>query len=138
MLDFPNKVDPQKKIPNLGALIAEKESPQVLAWALQGAKRLIENGFRLSLTNRHHEMMDLWQVQKDSVYSFIYDDEEVFHKSNSRVPKKKFYEAYREYCAEVNLKSVGRNNFYERCLTKLGESKDQHGTRVFLDVGLAY
>ena len=135
VLDFHNRVDPQKKIPNLGALIAEKESPQVLAWALLGADRLITNDFKLSLTKKHKKMMELWQVQKDSVYCFIYDDEEVEHNTNVTTLKTGFYEAYRDYCGECGLKPVGRNNFYERCMTRLGEVKIQ-GSRHFTGVRL--
>jgi len=135
VLGFHNRVDSKKKIPNLGALIAKKESPQVLAWALIGAKRLIKNAFKLSLTKKHAKMMELWQVQKDSVYCFIYDDEEVKHDTNATTLKTEFYVAYRNYCGESGLKSVGKNNFYERCLTRLREVKIQ-GSRYFSGVQL--
>ncbi len=135
ILDFHNRVEESKKIPNLGALIAAKEAPQVLAWALIGAKQLVQNGFKLSLTKKHEELKELWKVQKDSVYSFIYDDEEVLHNSNAKTPKPLFYAAYCNYCIDVGLKSVGRHTFYDRCLTRLGESKTV-GTRVFLGVSL--
>lgn len=135
VLVFPNRVDSKKKIPNLGPLIAKKESAQVLAWALIGAKRLIKNDFKLSLTKKHAKMMELWKVQKDSVYCFIYDDEEVKHDTNATTLKTEFYEAYRNYCGESGLKPVGKNNFYERCLTRLMEVKIQ-GSRHFSGVQL--
>ena len=135
ILDFHNRVDSKKKIPNLGALIAEKESPQVLTWALVGAKRLIQNGFRLSQTKKHKEMVELWKVQKDSVYCFIYDDEEVEHDENSKVLRTVFYETYNVFCRECGLKAVGRNNFYERCQNRLRDVKIR-GTRYFAGVRL--
>ena len=135
ILDFHNRVDPKKKIPNLGALIAEKEAPQVLAWSLIGAKRLIQNDFKLSLTKKHAEMKEFWKVQKDSVYCFIYDDEEVEHDQNARVLRTTFYEAYSDFCRECGLKAVGRNNFYERCETRLRNVKI-NGSRHFSGVRL--
>ena len=54
-----------KIIPNLGARIAAEEMPQVLFWALQGATRLAENNFMLSLRDSHEVALgcyEKWQM----------------------------------------------------------------------------
>lgn len=133
ILHFRNKV--REKIPNFGEKIAREEAPQVLAWALEGAKRLAGNGFQLTKTKAHNDLLDKWQVQKDSVYSFLFDEEEVCHSPDAKVGKKELYEGYKRYCKESGVMSVGRNHFYERCLTKVGEKKI-NGVRCFVGLDL--
>ncbi len=135
VLDFCNKVPTAKRIPNLVALLIKKEGPQIIAWALDGAKRLVDNEFKLSLTTSHSRLMSEWQVKKDSVYSFIYDDEYIEHSPDLSTSRLEFYTCYRNYCSESGLVPIGKQNFYERCGTKLS-SKRHLNKRCFSGVGI--
>jgi len=86
IVEFENTVSGDKIIPNLGAKIAAAEMPQVLFWALQGAMRLVENNFILSLTNSHEVALEKWKNTRDSVFCFLGDDEIVARVPGSRTP----------------------------------------------------
>lgn len=136
VLDFKNTVEDDKKIANLGAKIAAEEMPQVLAWALVGAERLVKNKFVLSLTSTHEAALEKWKNTKDSVFCFLGDDEVVETHPGERTPKKDVYAVYREWSMDMGVKAVGYHEFLERCRLKYQEVK-WHGERhCFADLRL--
>ena len=136
IIPFKNTVTDSKKIPNLGALIAEKELPQVLYWALQGAERLVKNKFVLPHTISHENALEKWKKLKDSVHCFLGDDEVVENVPGSRTPKKVAYNTYRNWCKDMGVKAVACNEFKERCSLKFREVKRSGGPRCFADMKL--
>ena len=131
IIDFKNTVTDDKKIPNLGSKIAADELPQVLEWSLQGAKRLVKNNFVLSLTNSHEKSLEHWKNTKDSVWSFLNDDEIVIRDQNTRTPKKVVYAAYKTWCDDMGVRAVGYQEFCERCRSKYSEGKRTNEKRCF-------
>jgi P4 family phage/plasmid primase-like protien len=138
ILEFRNVVPPERKIPNLGEKIAAEEMSQVLAWALQGAKRLAANNFTLSVTKAHDRSLEKWQNAKDSVYGFLHDDEAVERAEDGcRVPKKEVYKAYKDWCSEMGSKAVGYQEFLRRCGKQFNEVKFPGENRSFAGMRLA-
>jgi len=138
LVEFRNKVTSAMKIPRLGERIAKEELSQVLAWALEGAKRLIKNNFVLTETEPHMRLMGEWQNIRDSVFSFLNDDEAVVYVDGACVPKQTLYDAYATWTKDsAGVIKVGRNKFYERAGLKLKESRyKKFGPRVFTGIGL--
>ncbi|MBF0232494.1 MAG: bifunctional DNA primase/polymerase, partial [Desulfamplus sp.] len=135
---FENKVDPKRKIPRLGEKIARHETPQVLAWAIEGALRLMKNRFVLTETPQHLEQMKQWKNAKDSVFSFLLDDEVLVMDDTAGIEKQALYKLYSHWCREnAGVKAVGRNVFYERVSLKFPETKiSKSGRRVFVGIGV--
>lgn len=134
ILEFKNDIDHlpngRKKIPHLALKIAQKESPQVMAWFIEGARILIKNGFNLPLTQEHENNMAKWQAMRDSVNGFLTDTDEVRLDPAGRVDRATFYDAYRNYCFNSGVKSVSRQKFYGRIDEKLTPIKS-HGSRCY-------
>ena len=123
ILNFKNTVSDSKKIPNLGAKIAEQELPQVLAWALIGAEKLAKNNFILPLTISHKKEMEKWRSLKDSVYSFLNDDDVVECTPGSKTLKQDAFSAYRNWCGQIKQKAVGYHEFLQRCNLKFSSGR---------------
>ena len=138
VVEFTNKVPPEMRIPRLGQKIAKNELSHVLAWGLIGANRLIKNNFILTKTEQHTRLMERWQNLRDSVFSFLNDDEAVIYVDSSYVPKQTLYTAYAAWTKELaGVVKVGRNKFYERVSLKLNETRDgKYGPRLFKGIGL--
>ena len=123
IISFKNTVANSKKIPNLGAKIAEQELPSVLAWALIGAEKLAKNNFTLPLTKSHEKEMEKWRSLKDSVYSFLNDDDVVESLPGSKTLKKDAFSAYRNWCGQIKQKPVGYHEFLQRCNLKFSSGR---------------
>ncbi len=131
ILSFNNTVQDGKKIPNLGALIAEKELPLVLAWALIGAEKLTKNNFNLPLTGNHKKELENWKVSKDSVYGFLSDEDVVEACPGIRTPRKEVYKAYCRWCGQVGMKTLGYNTFINKVDLKYPKTKRTGEPRTF-------
>lgn len=136
VLGFYNDVDDlsREKIPQLGKKITEAESPGVLGWALDGAVRLAANNFTLTKTGTHIDFMEKWQRQRDSVFSYLYDKDEVVLHDNARAERKSLYRGYRQYCISSGLRPIGKLNFYDRVSSRFPIATI-HGVRFFTGVG---
>ena len=141
LFNFQHEVPPDKRIPNLGEKIIANELPGVLQWCLEGAKRLAHNKFVLTTSFTHEALMQKWKTRADSVFAFLADDEFVklvpdhADKPAARVRKLKVYEHYREWAQIVNVRAVGRNEFYERAALKLTEIREKN-ERLYLGIFL--
>ncbi len=114
ILNFANTVPDSKKIPNLGAVIAKEELPQVLAWAIIGAEKLVKNGFKLPLPASHDKEMKNWKALKDSVYGFLSDEDVVEDSPGSRTSRKEVYAAYCAWCRQVGMPAEKYREFISR------------------------
>lgn len=132
LFDFRHTVPENKRIPSLGKIILKEELPGILAWALDGAQRLIENGFVLADSVAHEALMDQWKNTQDSVSAFLADDEWICINPNRESPRQDTYAHYRDYCYESNVKALGLQNFYSRVNERYAVRKPSYGKRVFV------
>ncbi|MBF0230725.1 MAG: hypothetical protein HQK63_14250 [Desulfamplus sp.] len=114
IVHYKHKVDPAKKIPELGKVIVKEELPQLLAWGLTGARRLITNNFKLTETKEHAELLLRWKNIQDSVIGFLNDEEWVKISDYSHANKRATYQHYRSWCFWSGAKALGLHNFYDR------------------------
>jgi P4 family phage/plasmid primase-like protien len=81
--------------PGLGDRIASQELPGIAHWAIQGAKRLLQNnGF--SRTASHDRLMAKWRRSNSSVEEFIHDDCELG--SHYKTLRADLYSSYKGWC----------------------------------------
>lgn len=135
LFNFRYRVPEHKKIPELGKILFQTEGPMILAWALDGAQRLISNDFRLCLSQAHDDLLMKWQLQQDSVAAFLYDDSIRINPDMS-CEKKQLHGAYQDFCFDSNIKPLGLQNFYGRILERFAEDKPAYGKRVFKGLGI--
>lgn len=113
---------------DLAEQIIEKELPGIMAWALQGAKRLEERGY-FPTTKTQIRMMAEWRHRTSTLLEFLLDSE-VCVLGNSRVRRADLYRTYVDWCKESNRRPMGKMKLYDE-LDSYGAS--QLGVRLGRD-----
>lgn len=70
ILEFNNRVDPSKRVIDLDSQILEHEREAIVAWAIQGYKRLIDAG-KFTLPTSHLAAVDSMAADNNSVRHFL-------------------------------------------------------------------
>jgi P4 family phage/plasmid primase-like protien len=135
---FKNIVPEGKRIPALAKKILATETPGILFWALDGAKRLIKNDYKLTTTTENKALIAQWQLSGDSVEAFLNDETYVQIHPSVSCEKEHAFEAYRHYCSFAGVRYIGLHNFYQRIGTRFRERKKPHEKRTFEGFDVLY
>jgi len=110
LIGFDSVVEEKDRIGDYGNLIAQEEGPGILAWALEGAVRLLEqNGF--TETKTHKNMMVQWRMRVDPVIGFISDEDWVRHAPESMIGRDMAYRVYDDWCDAAHHRKLGKQEF---------------------------
>jgi P4 family phage/plasmid primase-like protien len=131
IVHFKHTVPEGKRIPDLAKKILKTETPGILAWALDGASRLVQNNFELTATSEHDALIAQWQLAGDSVMAFLNDDSFISIGDSSICPKREAYDAYKKYCFLTGFRALKLQNFYSQVFRKFQETRDTENRRVF-------
>jgi putative DNA primase/helicase len=103
---------------NLAEQIIRDELPAIMAWALQGAKRLQERG-NFPTTKAHNRLMDQWRRRTSTLMEFLQDDDECLLGKGDQfsVRRSNFYEAYSRWCRDSNRRPLGKQRLYDEIET---------------------
>lgn len=104
----------EDQIVTLARDIIEQELPAIMAWALQGAKRLQERGY-FPTTKVHKKMMAEWRHRTSTLLEFLLDrDACVLGDPNKLfVRRAEFYSRYTAWCRESNRRPLGKVRLYD-------------------------
>lgn len=132
LMEFRNSLigHEDKQIKTLAEDIIEKELAQVLAWALQGAKRLQERGY-FQTTQAHKKLMGQWRHRTSTLLEFLLD-KDVCHlssKTGTFCRRQEFYGKYVLWCKESNRRPMGKMKLYDE-LENVGGSVGVKQTRI--------
>lgn len=110
IVEFPNSLlkSGQSPVPNLAERIIEKEMPGIAHWALQGARRLLEQR-EFSSSAVHDRLLAASRRANSSVEEFIHEECEL--NADKWIKRAELYTMYREWCAEANKKPVSKGRF---------------------------
>ena len=101
-------------VTNLADQIISKELAAVMAWALQGAKRLEDRGhFRTTLVGQ--AMMDKWRHRTNTLIEFLLDTDACVLSSSRdwQTRRADFYADYVEWCRSSNRRPIGKHKLYD-------------------------
>jgi putative DNA primase/helicase len=111
-LGFFNVVDLEDRDADLDKHIISAELPAVAHWALEGASRVLAEGFTES--PMHEELMQRWRIASDSVAQFLQDSDVVSIDKNKMALRGNVYRAFQDWCKDAGLCAVGKRKFFER------------------------
>ncbi|WP_198592165.1 phage/plasmid primase, P4 family [Kyrpidia spormannii] len=135
---FPNQFPAGKADPNLTQkLTTPEELSGLLNMALEGLKRLMTNG-RFTIGESMQEALDEFKRSSDNVSAFLYDMCVI--EPTETVGKDLLYSTYAEWCADSNLKPLGKIRFNKRLqdlIPGLYEKRIKSNSRSWVGVGLA-
>jgi len=109
IVEFPNRFsegDPKTDPHILKKLTTSEELSGFLNWALEGLKRLLENG-GFTPTKTRTQIEEEWTLRTDSLRAFV--AEHVKRDPNCYITKEDFYAAYQEFCDEHEIEAVGKS-----------------------------
>lgn len=89
----------------------EKEKGYVFLWAMEGLRRLINNGFKFTETSTIKGLVEEYKLKSNNVLSFIKDCCEL--NANAEIGSTILYREYKNYCIKNNYTAVSRNKFKE-------------------------
>lgn len=133
VLLFENPVPRDQQDRDLDQKILGAELPAVLAWALEGAQRVLRHGFTRS--EKAEAAMAQWRLKTDAVSEFVHDPAAIALDASASTERTAVFHAFTTWCTDSQRKPMGKALFYER-LESLGyRLKRVHG-KDFVD-GLA-
>ena len=129
---------------DLAEKIIEAELSHIMAWALQGAKRLQDRG-RFLVTQVQRKLMAEWRHRTSTLIEFLLDKEVSRLGTGPRfqVRRSEFYRTYTDWCRESNRRPMGKIKLYDEFndygVIELGVSKgtDAAGNDIIRGLSLS-
>jgi len=117
ILNFPITIKEEDRIPNLEAIILEKEAEEIFSFLLERLKILREIDFKFKAPQSVKEFTNSLIDEQDNLSDFLYDyinnnEEDNFWQIGLRA----FYRKYKEYILEAGFKTLNEKNFKENVL----------------------
>lgn len=114
LVEFPNHYPPTERDTELTDKLTDNDTLSgVLNWAIEGRRRLLEQGYFTNEYRYGHEKRSRWQAWGDSVDTFIQEclerDEDARNWSTSQV-----HQRYAAWCRETDHEPVGQQNLTNR------------------------
>lgn len=111
-------------------ITSDDQMSGLLNWSLIGLNRLLSKK-DFSYNKSNIEVKNTWLRKSSSIHAFIMDC--VVRKSDSKVPKQEFLEAYLDYCSTHKITSVNERQIKDTLETTIGCTEfrpDIEGERV--------
>ncbi|MDA0897120.1 MAG: hypothetical protein O3A71_09920 [Proteobacteria bacterium] len=115
IVHFKNVKPTAERVQGLDDQIINEEMPQILDWALEGARDYLENGLKLSPA--HDRELATWKCESNSVLSWLADESEISGietgdvKPFDRIGVVEAFNRYCTWCSRARRKPFGRNHF---------------------------
>ena len=104
------------------------EMDGIFLWFLQGLQRLIQNGWKLSVSAESQELVESQQEQENSLIGFM-NSELAFGSSSYSITKAELYAKYMAYCTSnqaIPRKRTEMWEFFEEQMDNLRIKKSKH------------
>lgn len=137
IIRFDRSVPQEQRDPNLREKLAV-ERDGILTWALEGLRRLIDNFYVFSETEKTRAELTRYRVESNSVLSFVEECCELA--PDAETVREEMFAKYKEYCHNAGLKPLSQANFNKeveampgavaRATDKLGKRRTWRGVRL--------
>lgn len=118
------------------------EADGIFMFAVEGLKRLVDNGFRFSETPNTKAELQRYRIDSNSVLSFVEDCCKL--SPDAEAERSEIFEKYREYCRNAGLSPVSQKTFNKdlemaypdlrRSVDKIGKRRTWKGVRLDTDI----
>ena len=109
ILEFRNVIPDGEVDEGFADKVIERELPQILQWAIDGAARVLRQGF--TQTDTHQRALKRWQVENNSVLSWLLAGDDVELESGRRVLRSVLFPLYKQWCLDEERSPLGKRNF---------------------------
>ena len=129
VIPFNAKIEGRSDIKNFGDYLYHNAGESILAWIIEGAKKVIDANYKVKLPVCVQKAIDEYRNQNDWFTHFLEDKCEV--DPTYREGSNTLYQAYRNYCQDTNEYVRSTTDFYF-ALEKAGFQKLVSGGRKFI------
>lgn len=130
---FDVKISPDKADPLLAKKL-KTEAPGILNWAIEGLKRYVANGYKLSKSKILEAKENEYLEETESVFMFLDQNNYIPSESNKR-KLSDLHDEYKKFCDSKDLKAEVKSEFKSR-LRDFGYHIIEGGKRA-IEVGIA-
>jgi len=137
IIRFDRSVPSNKRDPNLREKLSV-ERDGIFMWALEGLRRLIDNKYLFTETDKTRLELQRYKVESNSALMFLEECCEV--KDGAECVREQLFERYRDYCIKNGLKPLSQTNFnrdvetaderIKRAVDKVGKRRTWRGLRL--------
>ena len=120
VVPFNATFSPQESVQNYGAVLAKEAGGAILAWAIQGAGKFIQDGFKLYLPEPVRKVTESYRKQEDWLNNFI--RERCVRQPTAKAGARNLYLAYKSWAVESG-EYVRRENDFSAAMTAAGFQK---------------
>lgn len=114
---------PEDRDPSLLNKLKSELGP-ILAWAIEGAKRLIDNGYKFTVPNAVKEMSSTFQSEQSSALTFFEENYAVTSNMDDYVKKSDVYSLYQSWCRANGRQAMGSSRFFKDLCNVYGKKMD--------------
>lgn len=111
IIEFRNQLKPEDMVPEFAERVLREEFPGLLAFAVQGAVRLAQQGFRFTQSETHTKLLLRWRMAASSVIEFLHDDEVCLLSPEVECTQSDLFDGYRAWATRAGRKPIGRKSF---------------------------
>ena len=129
IIRFDHSIPQEQRDPNLREKLAV-ERDGILTWALDGLRRLLDDFYVFSETEKTRAELTRYRVESNSVLSFVEECCELA--PNAETVREEMFAKYKEYCHNAGVKPLSQSNFNKEIEAVPGEitrAKDKLGKR---------
>ena len=126
---FNAKIEGKNDIKNYGDYLYNNAGESILAWIIEGAKKVIDAGYHFTLPECVQRAIDEYRIQNDWFTHFLEDRCEIA--PSYREGSSALYQAYRNYCTDTNEYVRSTTDFYF-AVEKAGFTKLNLSGRKFI------
>ena len=130
---FDVKISPDKADPLLAKKL-KSEAPGILNWAIEGLKRYVANGYKLSKSKILEAKENEYLEETESVFMFL-DQNSYIPSETSKRKLSDLHDEYKRFCDAKDLKAEVKSEFKSR-LRDFGYHIIEGGKRA-IEVGIA-
>lgn len=106
------------------------ETGAILGWALEGARRISERGFKFVAPKAVTDMVDIFQREQSSALTFVDEHYEISGSQADYVVKGELYSEYSDWCTETGRHRKNDSNFYRDLLNVYRDKIDVEARRA--------
>lgn len=108
-----NPIPKEQQNPNLlEQLLLDKE--YIFAWSLEGLKRLLNNNFNFTYSEKSETAKKGYSLKSDNVRAFIEENYDITANKKDRIRLTELYSTYQIYCMQNGKRAVGKDVFKKR------------------------
>lgn len=98
-------------IPNYSDYLVKNAGGAVLAWAVEGARKYAQNGFRLDVPESVRNVTKAYRARENWLINFL--DECCVYEANARIGARELYTIYREWAEDCKRRIYSEAEFAE-------------------------